>query len=154
MRILAVVTLQAKPRTCCGAFTLFQTYRRGKSRNLGVTLSLSPVGRHRPARCEHVFVGPYPPASWFSDLCSWKRCQAMLVHARGCEQTSRGFKNAPVLNYSVTSVLVDVARNHALWSVRAALGLERTRAAIAGARHIPKLVVGENPSGRLQELAH
>src|SRR5437667_8157557 len=39
MRILAVVTLQAKPRTCCGAFTLFQMYRRGKSRNLGVTLA-------------------------------------------------------------------------------------------------------------------
>ncbi len=33
MRILAVVTLQAKPQTCCGAFTLFQMYRRGKSRN-------------------------------------------------------------------------------------------------------------------------
>ena len=52
----------------------------------------------------------------------------------------QGFKNAPVLNYSVTSVFVDVARNHALWSVRAALGLERTRAAIAGAR-----LFGVNP---------
>src|SRR6266852_6009359 len=34
MRVVAVVTLQAKPRTCCGAFTLFQMYRRGKSAGL------------------------------------------------------------------------------------------------------------------------
>src|SRR6266699_2852458 len=34
MRVVAVVTLQAKPWTCCGAFTLFQMYRRGKSAGL------------------------------------------------------------------------------------------------------------------------
>src|SRR5260370_2279949 len=34
MRVVAVVTLQAKPWTCCGAFTLFQMYRPGKSAGL------------------------------------------------------------------------------------------------------------------------
>src|SRR6266540_3482232 len=34
MRVVAVVTMQAKPRTCCGAFTLFRMYRRGKSAGL------------------------------------------------------------------------------------------------------------------------
>src|SRR6266436_7274172 len=34
MRVVAVVTLQAKPWTCCDAFTLFQMYRRGKSAGL------------------------------------------------------------------------------------------------------------------------
>src|SRR6266446_3811859 len=34
MRVVAVVTLQAKPWTSCGAFTLFQMYRRGKSAGL------------------------------------------------------------------------------------------------------------------------
>ena len=54
----------------------------------------------------------------------------------------------------VTGVLVDVARDHACRSVRAALGLEGTLAAIADARHVPKLVFGENASCRLQEFAH
>src|SRR6266516_856931 len=34
MRVVAVVTMQAKPRPCCGAFTLFRMYRRGKSAGL------------------------------------------------------------------------------------------------------------------------
>src|SRR5712671_1756813 len=34
MRVVAVVTLQAKPWTCCGAFTLFQMYNSGKSAGL------------------------------------------------------------------------------------------------------------------------
>jgi hypothetical protein len=54
----------------------------------------------------------------------------------------------------IASILVDIARDHACWNIRAALALERTRAAIAGARYIPILVLGENPPGRLQELAH
>src|SRR5436190_20038361 len=54
----------------------------------------------------------------------------------------------------IASILVDIARDHTRGSVRAALGLEGTRAAIAGARYIPILVLGENPSGRLQALAH
>ena len=54
----------------------------------------------------------------------------------------------------VTSVLVDVARDHAGWSVRAALGLEGTRAAIAGASYIPQHMLGENAPRRLQKLAH
>src|SRR5262249_3193754 len=53
-----------------------------------------------------------------------------------------------------TSVLVDVARNHACWRVRAALGLEGTRAAIAGARYIPQHMPGEDAPRRLQKLAH
>src|SRR5262249_60323084 len=48
----------------------------------------------------------------------------------------------------VTGVFVNVARDHALWSVRAALALKGTRATVAGARHIPKLVLSENPPGR------
>jgi hypothetical protein len=55
---------------------------------------------------------------------------------------------------NVTSVFVDVARDHACWSVRAALGLEGTLATIADARHVPKPVFGENASCRRQELAH
>ena len=54
----------------------------------------------------------------------------------------------------VTSVLVDVARDHAGWSVRGALGLEGTRAAIAGASYIPQHMLGENAPRRLQKLAH
>ena len=49
----------------------------------------------------------------------------------------------------VTGVFVNVASDYALWSVRATLGLKRTRATVAGARQIPKLVLGENPPGRL-----
>ncbi len=56
--------------------------------------------------------------------------------------------------HMIASVFVYVARDYALRRVRAALGLERTRAAIAGARHVPKLVLGENAPRRLQKLAH
>src|SRR5215470_12753302 len=51
----------------------------------------------------------------------------------------------------VTSVFVDIARDHACRSIRAALGLEGTRSAIAGAGDISKLVLGKNASGRLQK---
>ena len=44
--------------------------------------------------------------------------------------------------------------DHACWSVRAALRLEGTRAAIAGARYIPQHMLGENAPRRLQKLAH
>src|SRR5262249_13028499 len=62
----------------------------------------------------------------------------------------RAFKST----HMIASVLVDVARDYALRRVRAALGLERTRAAIAGARRVPKLVLGGNAPRRLQKLAH
>src|SRR5439155_26577381 len=54
----------------------------------------------------------------------------------------------------ITSVFVDIARDHACRSIRAAFGFEGTRAAIAGASDISKLVLGENAPGRLQKLAH
>ena len=39
----------------------------------------------------------------------------------------------------IAGILVDVARHYALWSVGAALGLERARAAVVGARRIAQL---------------
>src|SRR3974390_928622 len=53
----------------------------------------------------------------------------------------------------IAGILVDVARHYALWSVGAALGLERARAAVVGARRIAQHVAGENVARRLQRLA-
>src|SRR5438552_7148607 len=47
----------------------------------------------------------------------------------------------------ITSVFVDIARDHACRSIRAAFGFEGTRAAIAGASDISKFVLGENAPG-------
>src|SRR5262245_29415629 len=60
----------------------------------------------------------------------------------------------PVKGTSViASIFIDVARDLALWSIRAALGLERTRAAIVSARQIPQRIVRENVARGLQHLA-
>ena len=53
----------------------------------------------------------------------------------------------------IAGILVDVARDYALWSVGAALGLERARAAVVGARRIAQHVARENVARRLQGLA-
>ena len=53
----------------------------------------------------------------------------------------------------IAGVFVDVARDYALWSVRAALGLEGARAAVVGARRIAQHVAGENAARRLQEFS-
>ena len=52
----------------------------------------------------------------------------------------------------IAGVLVDVARDYALWGVRAALGLEGARAAVVGARCIAQHVTQENAAHRLQEF--
>src|SRR5262249_45326196 len=54
----------------------------------------------------------------------------------------------------VAGIFVDIAWDHACWSVRAAFGLKGTPAALADARHVPKPVLGENTPRGLQELAH
>src|SRR5258708_5694158 len=52
----------------------------------------------------------------------------------------------------IASGLVDVARDYALWSVRAALGLEGAWAAGVSARRIAQHVAREDATRRLQEL--
>jgi len=52
----------------------------------------------------------------------------------------------------IAGVLVDVARDYALWSVRAALGLEGARTAVVAACRIAQHVTRENVARRLQEL--
>ena len=49
--------------------------------------------------------------------------------------------------------LVDVARDYALWRVRAALGLEGAWATVLRARRVAQHVARENTARRLQELA-
>ena len=48
--------------------------------------------------------------------------------------------------------LVDVARDYALWRVRAALGLEGAWATVVRARRVAQHVARENAARRLQEL--
>ena len=52
----------------------------------------------------------------------------------------------------IAGVLVDVARDYALWSVRAALGLKEAQAAVVGARRIAQHVARENAARRFEEL--
>src|SRR6516225_2252335 len=50
----------------------------------------------------------------------------------------------------IARIFIDVACDLTLWTLRTALGLERTRTAIIGARVIAYRVVRQNTSRRLQ----
>ena len=53
----------------------------------------------------------------------------------------------------IAGVLVDIAWDYALWSVRATLRLEGARAAVVGARRIAQHIARENAARCLQQLA-